>query len=62
MLIIVVLYYLNNLGLTDIDVETIGRTDNFFVLAGSLILMIISFIITVNCYKKYDNETVIYDR
>ena len=60
--IIVVLYYLNNLGLTDIDVETIGRTDNFFVLAGSVILMIISFIITVNCYKKYDNETVIYDR
>lgn len=60
--IIVVLYYLNNIGLTNVDIENFGSTDNVFVIAGSVLLMAVSFFITIKCYKKSDNETVVCNK
>lgn len=48
---IVFLYYLNNIGTTNIDVESFGKT-NIFVLILSIIAMIALFWFTIKLNKK----------
>ena len=53
----VVIYYLNNKGLTDVDVESFGQTNILFVIF-SVIVMIFLFWITVRCYNKENKQIV----
>lgn len=52
---IVFLYYLNNIGATNIDVESFGET-NVFVLILSIIAMVALFCFTIKLNKKEELE------
>lgn len=52
---IVVLYFLNNKGITNIDIETFGKT-SIPVLIISIIVMIALFYFSIKCSKKEHEE------
>ena len=52
---IVVLYFLNNKGITNIDLDTFGETSTPILIA-SIIVMIALFYFSVKCFKKEHEE------
>ena len=52
---IVVLYFLNNKGITNIDLETFGKTSTPILIA-SIIAMIALFYLSIRCSKKEHSE------
>ena len=52
---IVVLYFLNNKGLTNIDLDTFGKTSTPILIA-SIITMIALFYFSARCFKKEHEE------
>ena len=52
---IVVLYFLNNKGITNIDLETFGKTSTPIFIA-SIIAMIALFYLSIRCSKKEHSE------
>lgn len=52
---IVVLYFLNNKGLTNIDLDTFGKTSTPILIA-SIIAMIALFYFSARCFKKEHEE------
>ena len=52
---IVVLYFLNNKGITNIDLDTFGKTSTPILIA-SIIAMIALFYFSVKCFKKEHEE------
>lgn len=56
----VVIYYLNNKGITNIDVDTFGQT-NAPVLLVSIIPMIVLFYLSIKCSQKEHKDKNIID-
>ena len=52
---VVVLYFLNNKGITNIDLETFGKTSTPILIA-SIIAMIALFYLSIRCSKKEHSE------
>ena len=57
---VVVLYFLNNKGFTNIDLETFGKTSTPILIA-SIIAMIALFYCSIKCSKKEHSERNIID-